>query len=165
MKKLILVGVVALLSSCIEDDGGCVRVTPFGLSTKTAKSSTVSLDEDMVLEYLNANGENIFENGTYDPSQVTIIKNGITSTDVVDLYNEETKYLIWIGGYSEGRNLFAISLAPTDSRIDHLTVFTTQIDFNGCTGPTFSIDSVFYNDEKQNLKMESDGIKKLTITR
>ncbi len=164
MKRLALVGIILLFSSCIEDEGGCVRVSPFGGVPFTSKASKGIINEQLLLEYIDTDGENIFENGSYDPDGVTLNKNGELYTDVVDLYNEETKYLIWVGGYSEGKNLFAVSLAPTSSRIDHLTVYATLLDFDGCTGPSVAIDSVFYNEEKQTLKKLSAGLKKLTLT-
>lgn len=163
MRKTVFLLLVLLSSSCIEDDGGCVKATPFDLLSFKSSSQNQVLNEQLLLEYLNESGENIFENNTFDPNQVTLGKNGEYYSEVVDLYNEETKYLIWVYGYSEGKNVYSISLAPTSSKIEILTVYTTLTDFNGCTGPQFAIDSVFYNDEKRATKELSGGLKKLTI--
>ena len=136
----------------------------FDLSSFTSKSQNQALNEQLVLEYLNEAGENVFENNTYDPNEVTVGTNGQYYQDVVDLYNEETKFLIWINGYSEGKNSYTISLSPTSSKMELLTVYTTMTDFDSCSGPKFAIDSVFYNSEIKSLKEISAGLKKLTIT-
>jgi hypothetical protein len=140
-----------------------VKAIPFDLLPFKTSSQNKVLNERLLLEYLNESGENIFENKTFDPNQVTLGKNGEYYSEVVDLYNDETKFLIWIDGYSEGKNVYSISLNPILSKIEILTVYTTLTDFNGCTGPKFAIDSVFYNDEKRTTKEISTGLKKLTV--
>lgn len=163
MRKTVFLLLVLLSSSCIEDEGGCVKATPFGLFSFKSSSQNQVLNEQLLLEYLNDAGENIFENGTFGPKWATLGKNGVFHTEVVDLYNEETKYLLWVDGFSERKNVHSISLATTSSKIEILTVYNTLTDFNGCTGPQFGIDSVFYNDEKRATKELSGGLKKLTI--
>lgn len=164
MKNLLFVGIVLLLNSCTDPDS-CLKVSPFGKSATSKYALSVSADEDLVLEYVDAQGNNLFENGTLDPDLVTMNSNGETYSDVVDQYNAETLNMIHLRPYKENINYFLISLDPTSSNMDKITLYARFTDFSACTGPVVAIDSVFYNEEKQSLKKLNDWTKKVTIVK
>lgn len=168
MKKLILAGFALIVSACADDGGNIDCATAKDASSEqnfTSKSITSIANEQLLLNYVDDDGNNVFETGTYDPDDTVIWYNGQAFTDVVDQYNEDTMNLIWINGFEEGKNDYNITIDPTDSKMDNLTVYTTLLDFNPCTGPSFAIDSVFYDNEKQILDKTSDWLKQLTIVK
>ncbi|WP_149304232.1 hypothetical protein [Pareuzebyella sediminis] len=168
MKRLLFGGIAFLCFACANDNGTIDCATSTDLSDNlnfTSKSAESIANEQLLLNFVDEEGQNIYETGTDNPEKTTILYNGQTYSDVVDQYNEETKYLIWINGFSEGKNVYTISIDPVDSKIYSLTVYTTLTDFSVCTGPAFAIDSVLYDTEKQVLEKTSDRLKKLTIVK
>jgi len=168
MKKSIFGGLAFLFFACANDNGNIDCATATDLSDNknfASKSIAAIANEQLLLDFVDEEGNNIYETGTDNPDDTTILYNGQTYSNVVDQYNEETKYLIWINGFEEGRNVYTISIEPVDSKIYSLTVYTTLIDFNTCTGPSFAIDSVFYENEKQVLDKTSEWLKKLTVVK
>lgn len=166
MKKLYYVCFFLLSLSCIEDDGGgpggCVTASDFSADLNAAKSSQTG-NEDLVLEYLDTNGKNLIENNTYNPVDISIRYGNNTLTEVVDLQNKDTKYLVYVYGFSKGKNSFSVTLSPSET--DTMLVFASEVGFSPCTGPEFAIDSVYYNDEKQAMTNVTDWIKKVSIVK
>lgn len=165
MIRFLIAGILLSSISCSLDRGvDCVTASDRS-NGFTSKSSPEFVNQELILEYVDADGTNLFQNGTYDPDEVTLQYNGQIFRDVVDQTNEETKNSIHLNTYSEGRNLFHVSLRPTDSKIDVVTVYATVVDFSPCTGPTFAIDSAFVDAKKHSINNVSDWLLKLTITK
>ncbi|HEA22973.1 hypothetical protein LCGC14_1182660 [marine sediment metagenome] len=168
MRRVFYILIILLALSCEDDNGGgkvggCAPSSSTFIDRLSDKSSNVVVTEELVIEYVDALGTNLIENKTYNPGDISLYFKNNTRTDVVDLQNEETRYMLRVSGFSEGKNRFNITLSNTE--IDTMELFATEVDFSPCTGPAFAIDSVFYNGEKRKLITTSDCLKKLTITK
>ncbi len=165
MKKLLFVCFVLLSLSCSDDNGGrtggCLTASDLGADRLSSKSPSNDVSEELVVEYLNPEGDNLIESGTYKPSEISLDFGKYTQTDVVDVTNEETKYLVKVYGFSKGKNRIEVKLSPSD--IDTLLVYAQEVDFSSCTGPVFAIDSVSYNGKMRSFKKVRDWLQKLTI--
>ena len=166
MKKLVFTGLLLVSLSCVDDNGGgsdCLSASDLKANGLESKSSSTVGNEDLVLEYLDVDGHNLIANNAYSPVDVSLeYENGIR-TEVVDLQNEETKYMVWVVGFQNGKNTISVTLSP--SEIDEMLLYATEVDFSSCSGPSFAIDSVFYNGEKQLLKTVSPWLKKVSIVK
>lgn len=151
--------------SCAEDDGGgsggCATASYLLVDRLSSKSSTNTASEELVLEYVDADGKNLIANKTYNAGDISLDFEGTTRTGVVDFQNEDTRYLVYVSGFSEGKNLYSVNLSASET--DTMEVYANEVDFSSCTGPVLAIDSVFYKGEKQNLQKVSDWLKKITI--
>jgi len=166
MKNLFVVCLVLFCLSCTNDNGGggdCLTASEISANRLSSKSSSKVANEELVLEYLDTEGNNLIENNTYSPSDVYLDFGNGVRTDVVDLQNEETKYLVRVAGFSKGKNLISVNLSPSET--DTMLLYATEVGFSGCTGPEFAIDSVFYNGKKQVLEKMSDWLKKVSIVK
>lgn len=167
MKKVFSTFLVLLSFSCSDDNGGgsggCLTAADFSMNRVAFKSSAKAASEELVLEYVDADGNNLIENNTYNAHDISLEYENGTRTEVMDLQNEDTKYLVWVVGFSKGKNAISVTLSPSET--DKMLLYATEVDFSSCTGPLFAIDSVFYNGEKQAVKKMSDWIKKVSITK
>ncbi|HET8735833.1 MAG TPA: hypothetical protein VFM69_04465 [Pricia sp.] len=165
MKRLFFLCLLLALPSCADDNGGgvggCLTASELRAERLTSKSSSNSTNEELVLEYLDSEGNNLIENNTYHPAEVALAYGNVTQTEVVELQNEDLKYLVWVVGFSKGKNPISVTLSPSET--DTLLLYATEVGFSGCSGPSFAIDSVFYNGEKQALENISDWLKKVTV--
>lgn len=168
MKQLLYIFIILCVLSCSEDDGGgavggCLTSSDVSSDRLSSKSSTAVLSDELVIEYLDADGNNLIENMTYNADEISLGYKNHMITDVVDFQNEDTRYLVQIGGYSEDKNIYTVMLSAIET--DTMELYATQVDFSSCTGPALAIDSVIYNGNLQKLEKVRDWLKKVSISK
>lgn len=133
----------------------------FSCETEQPQACPVVVVPDLLLSLVNDDGENLLENGTYDPEEITVTAGGITYmpnvTDVDSLYQNLIN--IRIKGV-EGVNELLIRLSDTE--VDMLTLdLEEHINESACGIYTsFTIIQAIYNDEVKEVQVFSDDFNK-----
>ncbi len=111
-----------------------------------------AIQSNLYIDLVNGQGENLIENGTYNPNDITIDVNGSTFTGVVFTNVEGIENFIAIGVFGEdGDNTFEISLSDTET--DTLILNLTRSETGGpCSQFVFALNSAVYNDEVQEIQ-------------
>jgi hypothetical protein len=130
-----------LLFSCNSDDNDeiqCITIEPI--------SST------LFIELVNAQGENLIENGTYVTEDITIDFNESTFANVVFTDVPGLENFIGINIFGEdGDNTFEINLSGTE--VDTLVLNLTREETGGpCSQTVFELNTVTYNGESEELQ-------------
>ncbi len=143
--KLKLLAAVVLLSACKNDEGlDCSLVD-------------CMVDQLFTIEFLDGQGNNLIENGTYDLTKIVVSTNGN------DLYvNTATteNYLLFYYEGESGQQVYDIRLNSSETDILVLDLSKKE-EQNECCGPYFDVDKVSYNGEFSqltNLHLASDKI-------
>ncbi len=109
--------------------------------------------QSIFIELVDAEGNNLIENGTYPPTGITAEFNGTTITGVVFTEIEGLENLISlnvIGPGGETAWLINLNDQETDTLILDLTLNLGQCGFN-----TYAFNSATYNGEVQQLVVDS----------
>lgn len=124
------------LFSCNTDDNDAEVACPL----------EIPVFANLLIELVNAEGENLIENGTYIPANITIDSNGNTLTNVVLTNVEGLENFIAIGLSGEdGDNTFEINLSGTETDILVLNISREEIG-DLCPQTVFELNAVIYND-------------------
>jgi len=108
--------------------------------------------QDFSIQFVDAEGNDLIENGTYGSNKIIISKNGFNSNT---FYNEMSKRFSFHLEGEEGDNIYKIIFNNLD--VDTLILNLSQKGEAGCCGPTFTINSAHYNDiEIEIVRGESD---------
>ncbi|MFT5892526.1 MAG: hypothetical protein ACI9Y7_002637 [Dokdonia sp.] len=131
-----------LLFSCNTDDS----------EPEIACSLELIAFSNLFIELVNAQGENLIENETFQADAITIDFNENTFTNVVftDVPGIENFIALNIFG-EDGDNTFEINLSDTES--DMLVLNLTRGETGGpCSQFVFELNSVIYNDAPKELQ-------------
>jgi hypothetical protein len=111
-----------------------------------------AITSNLFIELVNAQGENLIENGTYIPTDITIDFNGNTLTNVVFTKVEGLENFAYVGIFGEdGDNAFEINLSDTET--DALVLNLTREEISGpCAQFVFRLNSAGYNDELKEIQ-------------
>lgn len=107
--------------------------------------------QSFTIKLLGPEGNNLITNGTYDPKDITVTKNGkllFTGSSSMDSITFEIQGKV-------GLNTYEIQLSPTETDTLVLSLSGENIR-KGCCGFDFPIDSVLYNGTAQETITEGD---------
>lgn len=117
---------------------------------------------NLYIKLLDSNGNNLIENNTYKPNEITVSFNGQTITNVVFTTVKGLENLITLNVMgTEGNNQFDIKLSnsETDVLIMNLSLISQK-----CGWKFYKLNSVTYNDEIVSIKDES-GNYSITVVK
>lgn len=142
MKHLSLFILLSLfLFSCSSDD-----------EPEIACDLIQAIGSNLYIDLVNDQGDNLIENGTYNPDDIIINFDGNVLTGVVFTEVQGIENFISIGVFGEdGDNTFAIRLSDTET--DTLILNLTRSETGGpCSQFVFTLNSAVYNDEAQEIQ-------------
>lgn len=130
------------LFSCQSDDD----------SPEIACTTVTSVFSNLFIELVNPEGQNLIENGTYIPANITIDSNGNTFTNVVFTNVEGLENFVAVGvSGNDGDNTFEIHLSDTET--DILVLNVTAEEIGGlCPQTVFALNTVMYNDASKETQ-------------
>ncbi|GGG23795.1 hypothetical protein GCM10011344_25720 [Dokdonia pacifica] len=110
-----------------------------------------AISSNLFIELVNAEGENLIENGTYNPNNITIDFNGNTFTGVITGVEGIQNFVtVGVSG-NNGDNTFEISLS--DMETDTLVLDLTRMETEGpCAQFVFQLNSAIYNGVSRELQ-------------
>jgi len=108
-------------------------------------------NQTLIIEFVNADGINLLENGAYDPSKIKFTKN---RSNLYTFYNEAGKHIQFEIEGDEGDSNYEIQLNETET---DMLVLNLSFASEGCCGPYFDINSALYNDEVVEIDRGGDS--------
>lgn len=141
MKQLSLFILLSLfLFSCSSDD------------PEVSCDFIQAIGSNLYIDLVNEQGENLIENGTYNPDDIIINFNGSVFTGAVFTEVQGIENFITIGVFGEdGDNTYEIRLSDTET--DTLILNLTREETGGpCSQFVFILNSVAYNGEIQEIE-------------
>jgi hypothetical protein len=147
LKIYSLLGLFILLSSCKEDEGIDCSLVDCAFQAFT-------------IEFVDADGTNLIENGRYDQSTIIVRKNGnqINST----LNTSDILYFEVMG--EVGTNTYEIRLNDSETDILVLDLSGENIR-TGCCGPYYDISTALYNGTAQEILQDEYYFAKIVVTK
>lgn len=130
------------LFSCNTDDDDPI----------VACSLEIPVASNLYIELVNTAGENLIENGTYIPADITINNNGGTFTDVVFTEVPGIENFVAVGVFgNDGNNTYEINLSGTETDILLLNLTREEIG-DPCPQIVFGLNSAIYNDASKDIQ-------------
>lgn len=131
-----------LLFSCNSDDN----------DPEVACSLELPAVSNLFIELVNAQGENLIENETYIPADITIETNGNTLTNVVFTNVEGLENFVAVGVFGDdGDNIYQINLSGTET--DTLILNLTREEIGDpCPQIAFMLNTAVYNNESKEIQ-------------
>ncbi|WP_299674236.1 hypothetical protein [uncultured Dokdonia sp.] len=141
MKRFSLFIIVSiLLFSCNSDD------------SETICNPTLVIESILFIELVNTEGENLIENGIYNPDDITIGFNGNIFTGVVFTGVQGVENVIVLNVFGEeGDNTFDINLSDTETDTLILNISKEEIS-DPCIQLVITVNEVIYNGESKELQ-------------
>jgi len=140
----------SLIFSCSEDDVDCAAVSCI------QDSFQVILTDDA--------GTNLIDNGTFNPNEITVIRNGEIAGNVANMADTGLPSAIWLTLERAGNTDFEIRLNQTETDMLSLSLFIEST--GACCGPNFSANSAVYNGVSQTIQRGFSGfIESITVIR
>ncbi|QLG45495.1 hypothetical protein [Costertonia aggregata] len=111
------------------------------------------------ITFVDGDGNNLIENGTYTINDIMVSKNG----DQLSFNASEDNKILFETAGQQGDNIYEIKLS--ESRTDVLILDLDRRDSrNECCGPFFDVNNAIY-ENSSNLVVETDGfITELIVT-
>ncbi len=129
-----------MLFSCNSDD------------SETICNPTLVIESILFIELVNTEGENLIENGIYNPDDITIGFNGNIFTGVVFTGVQGVENVIVLNVFGEeGDNTFDINLSDTETDTLILNISKEEIS-DPCIQLVITVNEVIYNGESKELQ-------------
>ncbi len=130
-----------ILFSCANDDN----------DPEIACDLIQAIGSNLYIDLVNGQGENLIENGTYNPNDITIDFNGNTFTGVITGV-EGIQNFVTVGVFGDdGDNTLEIRLSDTET--DTLVMNLTRSETGGpCAQFVFQLNSAIYNGVSRELQ-------------
>ena len=111
-----------------------------------------AISSNLFIELINTEGENLIENGMYNPNDITIDFNGNTFTNVVFTEVEGIQDFVAVSIFGDdGDNTIEIRLSETET--DTLVMNLTRMETEGpCAQFVFQLNSATYNGVSRELQ-------------